>query len=121
MPGRRTRAAAMVGVLLIATPIAAQATPPPMSKGEQIALGERLATRNCGMCHATGPSGVSANPTAPPFRNLNRRFDVEQLGEGLATGILTNHPAMPEFRFEPYEVVAIVRYLRSVQSKGRSL
>jgi len=95
------------------------ATPPALTEAESIALGQLLAARNCGMCHALGPTGPSGNPQAPPFRALGDRLDVEQLGEGLATGILTRHPAMPEFRFEPYEVVAIVRYLRSVQAKQR--
>lgn len=120
MRTHRTTLAAAVA-LLFATSAAAQATPPLLSEKESIALGKRLASRNCGMCHGTGRSGVSPDPNAPAFSRLNQRFDVEQLGEGLATGILTGHPAMPEFRFEPYEVVAIVRYLRSVQVKGRAL
>jgi len=121
MPSHWTIGAAAVGALLMATPVSAQASPPAMKPAEAIALGSRLAERNCGMCHAIGRRDLSPSPTAPPFRALNQRFDVEQLGEGLATGILTGHPAMPEFRFEPYEVVAIVRYLRSVQTKGRAL
>jgi cytochrome c len=108
--------AAAFGLALVA-PAHVGATPPPLSAKQQIDLGRRLAARNCGMCHALGRSGLSPNPQAPPFRSLSARFDVEQLGEGLATGILTEHPAMPAFRFEPYEVVAIVRYLRSVQDK----
>jgi len=95
------------------------ATPPALTEQQSIALGRGLAARNCGQCHALGPIGPSPSPQAPPFRALGQRLDVEQLGEGLATGILTRHPAMPEFRFEPYEVVAIVRYLRSVQEKRR--
>jgi len=95
------------------------ATPPALSESESVALGRSLAARNCGMCHALDRTGPSPNPQAPPFRALGDRFDVELLGEGLATGILTEHPAMPEFRFEPYEVVAIVRYLRSIQGKQR--
>lgn len=111
--------AAAVGLALLAVPAQVGASPPALSEKESIALGRSLVARNCGMCHALGRSGPSANPQAPPFRSLSARFDVEQLGEGLATGILTQHPAMPEFRFEPYEVVAIVRYLRSVQEKQR--
>lgn len=95
------------------------ATPPALSEEQSIALGRSLAARNCGMCHALGQTGASRNPQAPPFRALGERLDVDQLGEGLATGILTRHPAMPEFRFEPHEVVAIVRYLRSVQATQR--
>ena len=109
-------AAALVAAL--AAP-GAGATPPALSEQESIALGRSLAARNCGMCHALDRTGPSPNPKAPPFRALSARFDVDLLGEGLATGILTRHPAMPEFRFEPYEVVAIVRYLRSVQETQR--
>lgn len=99
---------------------AAEATPPELSEADQIALGQALTARNCGMCHATGPTGVSASPQAPPFRQLNQHMDVDRLGEGLATGILTGHPAMPEFRFEPYEVISIIKYLKSIQAKTRT-
>jgi cytochrome c len=72
------------------------------------------------MCHAPGATGASRDPQAPPFRHLNRRMNVDDLGEGLATRLLVTHPAMPQFRFEPDEVVAIVRYLRSVQARPRT-
>ncbi|WP_293906849.1 cytochrome c [Phenylobacterium sp.] len=100
---------------LLAGPAAA--TLPEPTPAESIALGRALAARNCGMCHAIGKTGLSANPQAPPFRQLNRRMDIDKLGAGLAQGILTGHPAMPEFRFEPNEVVAIVRYLKAVQAR----
>lgn len=107
--------AAALAAIFAAT--SAAATPPEPTVAQSIALGRALAQRNCGMCHAIGRTGRSANPQAPAFRDLHERMDVEMLGEGLAQGILTGHPAMPEFRFEPYEVVGIVRYLRSIQSK----
>jgi len=116
------RAHTLLPIVLVATMAApsVEATPPALCEQESIALGRSLAARNCGMCHALERTGPSPNPQAPPFRSLGERMDVELLGEGLATGILTEHPAMPEFRFEPYEVVAIVRYLRSVQDKRRT-
>lgn len=95
----------------------ALAVAPGLSEAQSIALGRDLTARNCGMCHAVGREGASPNPKAPPFRELHRRMDVEMLGEGLAQGILTGHPAMPQFRFEPQEVVGIVRYLRSIQER----
>lgn len=115
----RISAGPAAGILAVTLAVAARpapATPPDLTEAQSIALGRALAVRNCGMCHAVGRSGASANRQAPPFRDLNRRMDVEKLGEGLATGILTGHPAMPQFRFEPYEVVAVVRYLRNIQS-----
>lgn len=74
--------------------------------------GRVLVQRNCGMCHAFGGMDQSRNPQAPPFRDLHQRYDVGDLGEALSEGILTGHPAMPEFRFNPAEVTAIIRYLR---------
>lgn len=119
--GKVALAAIALGAALAAifAATSAAATPPEPTVAQSIALGRALAQRNCGMCHAIDPTGRSANPQAPPFRDLHERMDVEMLGEGLAQGILTGHPAMPEFRFEPHEVVGIVRYLRSIQSKVR--
>lgn len=116
-PGGTRVAATLAAITMTIAPQAALATPPTLSDAQSIALGKQLTTRNCAMCHSVGAKGLSPNPKAPAFRDLNERLDVEALGEGLATGILTRHPAMPEFRFEPYEVVAIVRYLRSIQGR----
>jgi mono/diheme cytochrome c family protein len=110
----RTIATALAAFLLASPALAA---PPGLSEAQSIALGRALAVRNCGMCHAVERTGASPNPAAPPFRELHRRMDVEMLGEGLTQGILTGHPAMPQFRFEPQEVVGIVRYLRAIQER----
>ena len=91
------------------------------TQAESVALGRSVVERNCAMCHAVGPSGASPNSAAPAFRGLSRRLDVEALGEGLAQGILTEHPAMPEFRLSPPEVIGVIRYLRSIQEKQRAV
>lgn len=85
-----------------------------------LALGRTIVQRNCGMCHATGREGLSPNPQAPLFRELHKRYDVEELAEALAEGILTGHPAMPQFRFEPREINSIIRYLKSIQTDQRA-
>jgi len=84
---------------------------------ESLAIGKYLATQHCSACHAIGATGDSPNPAAPRFRELNKRLDMDRLGEGLTQGILTHQPAMPEFHFAPREVVGIVRYLKSVQTQ----
>ncbi|HEY0646519.1 cytochrome c [Phenylobacterium sp.] len=120
----RTTVALIVAGLACAVALPAPASaqvqaPPqrPLTEGQSVALGRALVQRNCAMCHAVGRAGASPSPEAPPFRELHQRGDVEMLGEGGAKGILTRHPAMPEFRFQPHELVAIVRYLRSIQSR----
>jgi cytochrome c len=79
--------------------------------------GEALVTRNCTGCHAVGVIGDSPLPRAPAFRDLHKRYPVENLAEALAEGILTGHPQMPEFRFSPPEVSDIIAYLKSIQTK----
>ena len=81
------------------------------------ARGEELVTRHCGGCHAVGREGASHEPAAPPFRELHRRYDPELLAEALAEGLLTGHPIMPEFRFPPADVRAVIDYLKSIQTK----
>ena len=84
-----------------------------------LTLGRALVVRNCGVCHAVGRSDESPRAGAPAFRDLSQRYEVEALGEALAEGILTGHPEMPEFRFAPHEVDAILRYLQSLQVRQR--
>lgn len=81
-----------------------------------VARGEVLLTRYCAGCHAVGPSGVSPNRAAPRFRELHTRYKMDDLAEALAEGMLTGHPAMPEFRFSPADVQAVIAYLKSIQT-----
>lgn len=80
----------------------------------QIAHGRKLVEANCARCHATGPTGKSSHPDAPPFRLLHRRYPIEDLEEALAEGISTGHPDMPEFVADPQQIEAIVAYIRSL-------
>jgi cytochrome c len=52
---------------------------------------------------------------APPFRTLHLRYPVEDLQEPLAEGIVTGHPTMPEFRFDPGQVGDVIAYLKSLE------
>lgn len=77
--------------------------------------GRELAQASCGACHAVGPTGGSAMPAAPPFRELHRRYPVEQLAEALAEGISTGHEAMPEFQLAPAQIEALIAYLKTLE------
>ena len=102
---------ALLAVLGAAAPAAA-ATPAPA----QLARGERLVRIHCSGCHAVALKGASPNHAAPPFRELHTRYNIDDLAEGLAEGLLTGHPAMPEFMFSPDDVQAIIAYLKSIQT-----
>ena len=77
--------------------------------------GRALVTMYCADCHATGPEGDSPLAIAPAFRDLHLRYDVEFLSEALVEGIVTAHPEMPQFEFEPQQAAAIVEYLKTLE------
>jgi mono/diheme cytochrome c family protein len=80
-----------------------------------IDLGHRLVVENCARCHSVDRTGNSPLAKAPPFRDLHKRYPVEDLGEALAEGIVTGHPEMPEFSFKSAEVGAIIHYLKTLE------
>jgi mono/diheme cytochrome c family protein len=108
-------------ILIVATAVGvalgqaqARAAPDPGS----ISRGERLAERNCAACHAVGRRGGSPNASAPPFRDLHRRYPADALEEAFRRGLLSRHPAMPEFRFLPREINDLTAYLKSLRQGG---
>lgn len=108
------RAALLAFALLAAAPAASAQT------RAQLERGEALVERNCAACHAVGVKGDSPDPAAPPFRELHRRYSIDNLAEALSEGMLTGHPAMPEFEFPPNDVRAIIAYLKSIQTNQRA-
>lgn len=80
-----------------------------------VAEGLELVSTYCADCHAIGAADDSPFPPAPPFRELHLRYDVEFLGEALVEGIVTGHPDMPEFEFDPVQAEAIIAYLKTLE------
>jgi mono/diheme cytochrome c family protein len=76
--------------------------------------GEVLVKQNCSRCHAIGKEGDSPHPQAP-LRTLSRKYPIEDIAESLAEGIVSGHPDMPIFVFDPHDVEAIIQYLQSIQ------
>jgi len=74
-----------------------------------------LVSTNCARCHSIDKASKSPLKIAPPFRTLHLRYPVEDLEEPLAEGIVTGHPTMPEFRFDPGQVGNIISYLKSLE------
>ncbi len=55
---------------------------------------------------------------APPFRFLSERYPIRSLEEALTEGVVTGHPAMPEWIFEPAEIRGILGYIESIQASS---
>jgi len=110
-----------IGLAFIANAVAIfLALTPLQAKGQEVLSpaaqrGLVLLRANCSRCHAISKVGESPLPIAPPFRTLHERYPVEDLQEPLAEGIVTGHPTMPEFRFDPGQVGDIIAYLKSLE------
>ena len=77
--------------------------------------GAAYAQTHCAGCHAIGRTGDSPLPAAPHFRELSQRYPVADLGEAFAEGIVTAHPAMPQFVMSMRENSGLIAYLQSIQ------
>jgi mono/diheme cytochrome c family protein len=83
----------------------------------QVKRGEALVTKLCAPCHAVGRTGTSPRAEAPAFRTLGKRYKIESLEEALGEGLISGHPDMPEFRFEPDDIGAVIVFLKSIQER----
>ena len=110
-----------IGLAVVANTVAIFVALPPLpANGEEVLSpaaqrGLVIVRINCSRCHAVGKVGDSPLPIAPPFRTLHERYPVEDLQEPLAEGIVTGHPTMPEFRFDPGQVGDVIAYLKSLE------
>ncbi|WP_139862129.1 c-type cytochrome [Bradyrhizobium ivorense] len=87
----------------------------PTDADADVEQGRRLARLYCARCHAIDRVSPSPLTIAPPFRTLHERYSVEMLQEALAEGIVTGHPSMPEFSFEPDQVNDFILFLKSLE------
>ena len=77
--------------------------------------GLTIARTNCARCHSIDKVSESPLKIAPPFRTLHERYPVTDLQESLSEGIVTGHPTMPEFRFDPDQVHDLIEFLKTLQ------
>jgi cytochrome c len=84
------------------------------TKGD-VQRGLVLVRTHCASCHSIDKVSPSPLKAAPPFRDLHKRYPVETLEEALAEGIVTGHPSMPQFSFDPDQVTVIIAFLKSLE------
>jgi len=101
----------VLGLLLATIPL----TMPVSAASSPEQRGRAYARAHCARCHAIGRSGESPFKPAPPFRSLHLRYPIETLGEALAEGIVTGHPAMPQFELAPPQINDLLSYLKSLE------
>lgn len=112
---RMTVPLAIIVAAMAAWPSAAQDQA--AEEAEQAALakvGRAIAADKCARCHAIGADDTSPHAQAPPFRDVVLRYPSENLAEALAEGIVSGHPDMPVFVFQPAEIEGFIAYLDSL-------
>lgn len=77
--------------------------------------GRIFAQNNCSSCHSIDRISASPLAIAPPFRDLHKRYPIEDLAEAFAEGITTGHPTMPEFRLDPGQIGDLLSFMKSLE------
>jgi cytochrome c len=97
--------------LLVALSLASEVGHIASAQSTSTDRGRTIAEKKCARCHAIGRDGSSPMGLAPPFRTLSQRYPIETLAEALAEGIVTGHPEMPQFVFQPRDIDALLGYI----------
>ncbi len=100
---------------------ATEGAPQPSNPSAASASAERgglIARERCGGCHAVGAMGDSPMAAAPHFRDMGVAYPISDLQEAMAEGLVTAHPAMPAFTFEPDQIADLIAYMESVSAKA---
>lgn len=108
------------GIVVIAclSAAACMSSPTPSPQADpQVSEGRFLVDVHCAACHAVTRNDRSKHREAPALRTLSKNYPVAALEESLAEGIVVGHPDMPEFRFRPEDVAAVIAYLESIQDQ----
>jgi mono/diheme cytochrome c family protein len=80
--------------------------------------GKAFVESNCARCHAVGLNDDSHMPEAPAFRELHNSYPIDSLAEAFAEGIVTGHPAMPEFELSIDTINDMLAYMKSLSGPG---
>ena len=97
------------GLILVLASSCAFAASPSAQRGLTIAR------TYCARCHSIDKVSESPLKIAPAFRTLHERYPLTDLEEPLGEGIVTGHPTMPEFRFEPDQIHDFIEFLKTLQ------
>lgn len=90
--------------------------PPALAQmSPEVQRGLAYVRTNCARCHSVDKISDSPLRIAPPFRDLHKRYPVEDLAEALAEGIRTGHPTMPEFKLDPGQIGDVIAYLKTLE------
>lgn len=103
---------------LILLLLASASTAAAADRSASIAEGKRLAEINCSRCHNLEAQGESPLTDAPPFREIAKDFDREELIDGFMEGLAVRHPLMPDWDVTEPQATALTDFVMSLGSGG---
>ncbi len=103
--------------MLILKAIIAAAPQITAAQAADLEAGKAVAQSLCARCHSIGISGDSPFPPAPPLRLIPDRYNVEDLAEALAEGMVVGHDAMPQFELPLEKISPLLAYIGSLKRK----
>ena len=106
------------GLAVSALLLALAGTPAYTHSYGDAAQGKAFVERKCARCHAIGMDDDSHMPEAPAFRTLHNRYPLDSLSEAFAEGIVTGHPAMPEFELGIDTINDMLAYMKGLAGPG---
>ncbi len=104
----------MKAILAVLFTIALAAPALAQDNAAQIAEGKRLAEINCARCHNLAPTGESPLTDAPPFREIARNYDRDELVDGFMEGLAVRHPLMPDWDVTEPQAEALTAFVMSL-------
>ena len=88
---------------------------PALAQQSTLAEGRRLSEINCTKCHSIETEGESPLTDAPPFRELAKNYDPEELTDGFMEGLAVRHPLMPDWDVTEDQAQALTDYIMSLK------
>ena len=85
------------------------------ARNGRVDRGRALLKQHCASCHAIGRTGESPLRTAPAFRKMADRLDMNELMLRMQDRLVSGHRDMPAFRFNHEDARAIRSYLNAIQ------
>jgi cbb3-type cytochrome c oxidase subunit III len=81
---------------------------------KMIAEGKRLAEINCTKCHNIEATGESPLTDSPPFREIAKNYDPDELVDGFMDGLAVRHPLMPDWEVTQEQAEELTAFVMSL-------
>lgn len=85
-----------------------------------IAEGKRLSEINCAKCHNLEAEGESPLTDAPPFRDVAKNYDADELTDSFMEGLAVRHPLMPDWEVTEPQAEALSAFILSLAATGEA-